>query len=412
MPLRTLCLALLALSASNADAGTLAVEPWPLPAGVGSGQPDLVRRPGGGLLLGWIQRLEDGGHALEIAHHADGAWQPTRRVASGRRWFVNWADTPHVTGLADGTLWAHWMERSGEGSYDYGIRLARSGDGGASWSTPVSPHPEGLPLDFGFVSLWADGEDRLGIAWLDSRQKTAGHAGHAHDHHGHGAGPMALHARSYGPDAAPGPDLQLDASTCDCCTTSAALTETGPVLAYRSRREGEIRDIHVVRRIDGQWQAPALVHADGWEIHGCPVNGPVIAARDKDVWVAWYTAAGGEPALRLAHSADAGASFGAMHAWARGEAQLGRPALAADAQGLWLAWMEEAEGVQSLWLARLDHGLAEQARIRVATLQGRGRATGFPRLVSHEGIAHVVWTDVVDGRPRLAGARVRQPDRR
>jgi hypothetical protein len=43
----------------------------------------------------------------------------------------------------------------------------------------------------------------------------------------------------------------------------------------------------------------------------------------------------------------------------------------------------------------------------VASLQGRGRATGYPQLAVREGIAHVVWTDIVGGVPRLRGARVK-----
>ena len=43
----------------------------------------------------------------------------------------------------------------------------------------------------------------------------------------------------------------------------------------------------------------------------------------------------------------------------------------------------------------------------VATeLQGRGNATGFPKIVLRGSAAHVVWTDVEDGTPRLHGAIV------
>ena len=45
-------------------------------------------------------------------------------------------------------------------------------------------------------------------------------------------------------------------------------------------------------------------------------------------------------------------------------------------------------------------------RVRIATL-ARGRGTGFPRLAVRQGVAHLVWTDIVDKQPRLRGARVR-----
>jgi hypothetical protein len=48
---------------------------------------------------------------------------------------------------------------------------------------------------------------------------------------------------------------------------------------------------------------------DGWQIEGCPVNGPAIAAAGERVAVAWFTAAGGAPRVRFASSTDGGASF-------------------------------------------------------------------------------------------------------
>jgi hypothetical protein len=91
-----------------------------------------------------------------------------------------------------------------------------------------------------------------------------------------------------------------------------------------------------------------------------------------------------------------------------GEAQLGRVDVAADASGVWMSWMQEAGGQQSLWLARFDPALAaEQFRIQVAAVEGRGRGTGFPRLQVRDGEAWLAWTEVVGGKPRVRGARVR-----
>ena len=48
----------------------------------------------------------------------------------------------------------------------------------------------------------------------------------------------------------------------------------------------------------------------------------------------------------------------------------------------------------------------ENSKIMMAPLQGRGRATGFPKLVVQSGVAWLVWTDVIDGVAQLKGARV------
>ena len=57
--------------------------------------------------------------------------------------------------------------------------------------------------------------------------------------------------------------------------------------------------------------------------------------------------------------------------------------------------------------ARYTPDLArELQRIEVARLQGRGRATGAPRMVADPRGLWLVWTDVVDGVAQLRGAHV------
>ncbi len=56
--------------------------------------------------------------------------------------------------------------------------------------------------------------------------------------------------------------------------------------------------------------SPKPVSGDGWEIDGCPVNGPVVAARGDHAALAWFTGAGGVPAVKIAFSDDQGTSFG------------------------------------------------------------------------------------------------------
>ena len=48
---------------------------------------------------------------------------------------------------------------------------------------------------------------------------------------------------------------------------------------------------------------------DGWKINGCPVNGPAIAARGRNVAVAWFTMQGGQGRAYIAFSSDAGRTF-------------------------------------------------------------------------------------------------------
>jgi hypothetical protein len=149
------------------------------------------------------------------------------------------------------------------------------------------------------------------------------------------------------------------------------------------------------------------VHPDDWKMPACPVNGPAIAARGNDAVVAWYTATGDVPALKIARSTDAGDRFAAPVLVDRGDAVQGRVDVALEGRQAWVLWLREDDGGQSLWLARYAADLSrELQRLEVARLQGRGRGTGFPKLALRGEVAYVVWTDVVGGKPRLHGATV------
>src|SRR5690606_16713029 len=124
-----------------------------------------------------------------------------------------------------------------------------------------------------------------GIAWLDGRNTAGSHGdGHGapdapslHDADADAdAGAMTLRAAAIDGALRRSADIEIDASVCDCRQTSAAVTARGPLLVYRGRSEGEVRDI-LATRLDGEaWTPPKPVHADGWVMPACPVNGPAV----------------------------------------------------------------------------------------------------------------------------------------
>ncbi|GAB2511409.1 sialidase family protein [Lysobacter humi (ex Lee et al. 2017)] len=375
---------------------------WALPATAGA-QPDLVALPDGTLLMSWVERAARGHHALRLARLShEGAWSPVRTVAEGRDWFVNWADTPHVQATPDGTLWAHWLRKSAAATYAYDVVLSRSADGGATWSAPIRVNDDGTPTEHGFVAMWPASHDRLGIAWLDGRRTGGGHG-----HGEHGGGMMTLRSARFDARLARFDEAEVDASTCDCCQTDVAATSRGPLLVYRDRTQGEIRDIAATRLEGARWTPAAFVHADQWTMPACPVNGPGVAARGDEAVVAWYTGAGSAPSVRVARSTDAGTTFAPALRLDGGAEVLGRVDVALDAGRAWIAWLREDARGQSLWLARLSPDATRvEHRMEIARLQGRGRGTGLPRLARAGGRLHLVWTDVIDGTPRLQGATV------
>lgn len=377
---------------------------WKLPVSSVAAQPDLIVAPDGRLLLSWIATENEKWHVLRFASFDGRTWGEPKDIARGDDWFVNWADTPHLAATADGTLWAHWLRRSAAATYAYDVVLSNSTNGGDTWSAAMLVNHDGTPTEHGFVSLWPQSPASIGVAWLDGRNMAGGqHEGHD----GHGGGAMTLRAANVDSTMRKSVETEIDSLTCDCCQTSAALTERGVLLVYRGRDTKEVRDILVTRLQDGAWTSPRKVNDDQWVMPACPVNGPAIDARGMQAWVAWYTAAGDRPLLRIAYSTDAGDHFAAPVDVDRGEAVQGRAGIAVDGESVWVSWVREDAQGQSLWLARYPLDLSrELQRLQVATLQGRGRATGFPQLVAWQGGVYMTWTDVMDGKPQLRGARI------
>jgi hypothetical protein len=399
---RLLCIAVL-LNPTAARA----VQDWPLPAMASAAQPSLSQSPDGQLNLSWIERTESG-HRLQFARYQNGRWLATQTIAEGHNWFVNWADFPSTQQTADGSLWAHNLIRQRNPSAGYDVVLYHSPDQGKTWSQANLVHNDNTPSEHGFATLWPWSKTELGIAWLDGRQTGGGHG-----HSSHQSSTMAdmrqammLRAATFNSKGNKTREWALDTSTCDCCQTDSAMSQNGPVVIYRNRNEHEIRDVYITRHAAGRWQAPQLVAADNWLMPACPVNGPALSANGSSLWAAWYTGAGAQPALRVAYSSNNGVSFKHNRRLVQSSALQGRVDIQADAEGAWLLWSEESDR-QRLWLQRLDEELKTPApALRLAVLQGRGRATGFARMQQIGPRLYVVWTDIVAGKPILRGAQI------
>jgi hypothetical protein len=400
--------------APTAQIEATGLQPWSLPAPPGSTAPDLATGPNGRMALLWLNAEPGRRTLLQYAElGAQGRWEGPLTIAVGNSFVVGAADTPHIAFADDRALWVQYLQHQPGGGY--GVRLTTSRSGGMNWSDPVAVNTDEVAAEHGFASLWPAGGDRIGIAWLDGRDaggedEHAGmHAGERHgghdDEHAH-AGATALRAASFGPDLRRDGETVVDARTCDCCSTAFARTGKGVVVAYRDRDERDIRDIATVAFDGKAWSTPRPVHADGWHMTGCPVNGPALAANGDSLVVGWFTAANDEPRVQLARSTDGGAHFGEPLVLDRGERVDGRVAVAVDGNNAWALWLRSEFGGSSLWLARLAPDLSkERERVKVATLKAHGIAAGYARFALRDGTAYIVWTGNDGKLTQLQGAR-------
>ena len=365
----------------------------PAPVAAGSGRGHLATDASGLVYLSWTEPIDDSTHALRLATWAEEGWSEPRTVATGTDWFVNWADFPQVFVHPEGWLTAFVLARSGASPYAYDVQVTQSTDAGATWTPLRVLHTDGTQSEHGFVSMWASGP-QTALAWLDGRATVETDAEGQR-------GAMTLRTATLTADGQADGRTRLDSSVCDCCQTAGVATDRGSVVYYRDRTADEIRDISVVHSDGASWSEPQPLHADGWQIAGCPVNGPAADAIGDDVAVAWFTQAGNEPAVRVAFSADGGQTHTAPMSVDLG-APLGRVDVLHLGDQALVGWLERTEA-GARYLMRVVEPDGSMGPPMHAVDTEASRNSGFPRLVRSGDRLHLAWTDPSgEGRLRTA----------
>ena len=412
---RAILAGLLALGATTSQSPVFSLQAIPSPAAANSAQPQLSVSKRG-VLLSWIERSGELA-TLKFAERTPAGWTAARTIASGRDWFVNWADVPSALRLPSGAIVAHWLQKSGPSTYAYDVRLSHSTDEGKTWSPSYLPHSDGTLTEHGFASLFPIG-DGFGLVWLDGRaMKSAGeHSGGGE----HGGGAMSVRYGQFDRHFKQIAETAVDAKVCECCPTAAAATSEGIIAAYRNRSDQEIRDNYVSRLINGKWTTPAPVFNDNWKIAACPVNGPALAANGRTVVMSWFTVKQEQGQAYLAFSTDAGATFGSPIRVDDG-GSLGRVDVELLPDGAALAtWIEFAEepsspkpagggGRAQFRARRIDRNGTRSAPVTISGIAGN-RSSGYPRAAVANGEIVFAWTESADGggglRVRTAAARI------
>ena len=368
-----------------------AVAEIPSPAGAGASGPFLFAARGA-LLLSWLEPVANGDRvALRFARFANGAWSAPRTIVERNDLVVNWADFPSVVADARGVLFAHWLQKSGAFAYASDVRMATSGDGGATWSAPFLLNGDGKKVEHGFVSLAPLPDGGVGAAWLDGRNMPEGKE----------EGEMSLRYATVDARGTVRAGVALDPRTCECCTTGMAMAASGPAIVYRDRGAEEIRDIAVVRKPAKGWTAPRLVSADGWKINGCPVNGPQADAAGDRVAVAWFTGAQERPRVLVAFSDDGGATFGKPLRVDDGKPAGRVDVVMTDGETALVTWLEGNE----IRARRVGHRgmLAPSEKIADSS---SARAAGFPRMARLGRDVYFAWTEQGAAGKRVHVARM------
>lgn len=337
------------------------------------------------MLLSWVETENDSIASLNYATLIDGTWQNTQTIISGTDWFVNWADYPMIAENS-GNLWSHILKKSSEETYSYDVKMNVRPKGTGDWKTNLKVHTDDTPTEHGFVSA-VPFKDGFFVNWLDGRNTVENEVGER--------GAMTLRAALVSAHGELTQEHELDNSTCDCCQTTAAITANGPVVIYRDRSKEEVRDISIVRFVEGRWTTPKSIYNDNWNIKGCPVNGPKAAAQGNDLVVAWFTAAQNKPKVQVAFSTNGGEHFNDPIRVADGTV-LGRvDVLWMDEDTAAVSWMETKDKLATLKAMTISKEGVRSKDIIIAKMDA-SRKSGFPQMEIAEETLYFAWTEYTE----------------
>src|SRR6056297_1575590 len=359
------------------------------PADSGSQYPNFFRDSTGTVTMSWILKIEEDLNSIQYSTYTDRGWNPPQTVNISSDYFVNWADFPSVVSRDGDIVAAHWLQKIEGGPYAYNVNVVFPGEQARRWTDPIIPHSDGTATEHGFVSIEPLSEDRVLAVWLDGRQT----ADRGHDEYSDPDKAMTLRSAEISSDGTVTRRREIDAMVCDCCSTDLVMMDGEVAVVYRNRTTEEIRDIYISRYNleTGEWTEPKAVHNDGWEINGCPVNGPRIDYRNGKTAVIWYTEAGGTPQVKLVSSNDMGTSFGDPIIISK-ENTIGRADLSLGNDGtVYASWMATQNDNGYVIMRRVQPDGTPENPIEVG-LTASSRRSGFPRMAMINDGLLFAWT--------------------
>ena len=345
-------------------------------------QPSLVYGEGS-LSLSWISSNEGNKSTLNFSQLKEGKWTNTQTMATGSNWFVNWADFP-AHAINENLILSSYLKKSDSGTYTYDVILSLQKLSGEKVKEDFLLNTDGVKAEHGFVSIIPNHNQGFFITWLDGRNTVDKDLDGYHK-------PMTIRFAEITNKGDIIDESELDSATCDCCQTSIAVTNKGPVVVYRDRSDKEVRDIYIARKINGIWGVPTPIHNDGWEINGCPVNGPKVASNSNNLAISWFTVYNEKPTVNLSFSKSNGASFGTPIKINDDDA-IGRVDVAfLNPQEVLVSYIEGDDVGTYLRIKKVSIDGKVSAPITISKIDG-GRNSGVPQLEILDNEAFIVWT--------------------
>ena len=372
------------------------IKDIPFLYGNNNAQPNLVSS-NGSLSLSWISLSNENNATLNFSQFKKGKWIKPKTIANGSDWFVNWADFP-AHAINEDLIITSYLKKSASGTYTYDVILNLQKLSGEKLKDDFKLNTDGIQAEHGFVSIVPNNKKGFFITWLDGRNTIQKKPDGDHK-------PMTIRFAEITNKGDIINESELDAAACDCCQTSIAATNKGPIVVYRDRSDQEVRDIYSVRNVNGVWKDPNPVHNDGWIINGCPVNGPKVAVKSKNLAVAWFTASDDNPRVNVSFSKTNGDSFNTPLK-VNDHSAIGRVDVAfLNDDEVIVSYMEVDDIKAYLRIKKISVNGEVSEPITISEIDG-GRNTGVPQLEIINNEIFIVWTIFTDGMNQLKSVKL------
>ena len=337
------------------------------------------------LFISWTEQVLDS-NFLYVTKLEGGSWSNKKLITKGTDWFVNWADFPSISyNNLSNSIFSFHLQKSSEETFSYDVNYHINSK--ETWKDMNKIHDDNTFSEHGFVSS-IPYKDGFMVSWLDGRNT------YGVGDHGHAKGAMTIRSAILDSNGNIVNQNVIDEMVCECCQTSMAISGDIPIVVYRDRSEGEIRDIYYSRYIDSNWTEPHPIHNDGWEINGCPVNGPNVDSYGDNVVVSWFSASNGRPKVNLKFSTDNGRTFGDKILIDEVDnSPLGRVdiELISETEAI-ISWLSTVDGKGKLLIRKIKTN-GEIGLIKVVDEISTERSTGFPQIEKFNDDVYISWTD-------------------
>jgi len=294
---------------------------------------------------------------------------------------------PKITFAQDGAVLVSWTKPLGKPNTGE-VRLARSNDGGARFSAPITVHRDRQEITHRFETMVVGGDGRIYLAWIDKRDLESAKA--AKNPYRGGAIYASVSddgGRSFKPET------KVADHSCECCRIAAAVdTDGAPLILWRHVFEPNERDHALAKlRADGTPVGVERATFDRWKVDGCPHHGPALAvAPDGTRHAVWFNLKDGEGRAfygRLVAGGVEGQRF-------VGGEQAARADIAIAGQRIGILW-KEFDGERTQLHAEIsEDGGVSFKRLALGAANG---ASDHPRAISFGKDLFAYWRTEFEG---------------